>query len=258
MLFSKIPAILIDSENVGSTWTSLLDKNEKFELYICVTENAKSLNFSLLKQLTDEHKYKINIIECKPGKNSLDFYLSSYLGYLIGKNRHSSYIVVSQDNGYDNAIEYWQKEGYDVKRINTKPEKVKKVKVNRKTNNKPKVNDKVVENKNSETRVIVKDQNKVVKDKKENNKKKVVKKEGPKQSSSYDFLKSLLTDYSDEEIQDVKKCLDKVPSEKRTDKNNIYRRLIVKMNRTRGLAIYTLIKKKLDKYYGLLEKETSK
>ena len=99
-LFSKLPAILIDSENVGSTWTSLLSKDERFELYICVTENAKSLNFTLLKQLTDEHRYKINIIECKPGKNSLDFYLSSYLGYLIGKNRHSSYTVVSQDTGY--------------------------------------------------------------------------------------------------------------------------------------------------------------
>ena len=117
MLFTKVPAILIDSENVGSTWTSLLQKDEKFELYICVTENAKSLNFTLLKQLTDEHKYKVNIIECKPGKNSLDFYLSSYLGYLIGKNKHSSYIVVSQDSGYDSVIEYWNKEGYDVKRI---------------------------------------------------------------------------------------------------------------------------------------------
>ena len=136
MLFSKLPAILIDSENVGSTWTSLLSKDERFELYICVTENAKSLNFTLLKQLTDEHRYKINIIECKPGKNSLDFYLSSYLGYLIGKNRHSSYTVVSQDTGYDSVIEYWCNEGYDVKRINTKPETPKKAKASRKSSKK--------------------------------------------------------------------------------------------------------------------------
>ena len=136
MLFSKLPAILVDSENVGSTWTSLLSKDERFELYICVTENAKSLNFTLLKQLTDEHRYKINIIECKPGKNSLDFYLSSYLGYLIGKNRHSSYTVVSQDTGYDSVIEYWCNEGYDVKRINTKPETPKKAKASRKSSKK--------------------------------------------------------------------------------------------------------------------------
>ena len=99
MLFSKIPAYLIDSENVGSTWTGLLQKDEDFELYICVTENAKSLNYSLLKELTVKPRHRINIIECEPGKNSLDFYLSSYLGYLIGKNRHSAYVVVSQDTG---------------------------------------------------------------------------------------------------------------------------------------------------------------
>ena len=45
MIFSKIPAYLIDSENVGSTWISLLQTQEKFELFICVTENAKNLQF---------------------------------------------------------------------------------------------------------------------------------------------------------------------------------------------------------------------
>ena len=124
---SKIPAYLIDSENVGSTWTNLLQEGKKFDLYIFVTENAKSLNFSLLKELTNENSHRINIVECYPGKNSLDFYLSSYLGYLIGKNKHSSYLVVSQDTGFDHVIEYWNKEGYEVTRINTKPEKKKPV-----------------------------------------------------------------------------------------------------------------------------------
>ena len=127
MLFErKIPAYLIDSENVGSTWVDLLQTDEKFDLYICVTENAKSLNFTLLKELTGDTRHKINIIECQPGKNSLDFYLSSYIGYLIGKGKHSAYVVVSQDTGYDHVIEYWCSQGYDVKRINTKPETQKK------------------------------------------------------------------------------------------------------------------------------------
>ena len=46
MLFSKKSAYLIDSENVGSTWESLLKRDEKFDLFIFVTENAKSMNFS--------------------------------------------------------------------------------------------------------------------------------------------------------------------------------------------------------------------
>ena len=67
MLFErKIPAYLIDSENVGSTWVDLLQTDEKFDLYICVTENAKSLNFTLLKELTGDTRHKIKIIECQP------------------------------------------------------------------------------------------------------------------------------------------------------------------------------------------------
>ena len=265
MLFSKVPAYLIDSENVGSTWISLLNKEEKFELFICVTENAKSLNYSLLKELTDEHRYKINIIECKPGKNSLDFYLSSYLGWLIGKNRHSSYVVVSQDTGYDAVIEYWNKEGYDVKRINTKPEPVKKT--NKRTSKKktektePKKEAKSqtkTENKaNSETRVIVKDQTRVsdpgkeksqaVKKEESPKKPEPVKEENKTESSS--LLNDLLKDFPENEIEEVRKYLSKVPSDKRNDKNYIYRGLIRKFKSEKGLAIYTLIKKDLDKYY---------
>ena len=327
MLFSKLPAILIDSENVGSTWTSLLSKDERFELYICVTENAKSLNFTLLKQLTDEHRYKINIIECKPGKNSLDFYLSSYLGYLIGKNRHSSYTVVSQDTGYDSVIEYWCNEGYDVKRINTKPETPKKAKASRKSSKKkneamPQKNQQKKQNpqlpvvrkdqlpslqvkqqpknetrplnqpaevKNpnqisSEKRIIVKDENrkplsqekpevKEVKQEKpeqakpkkkaaskqpkkkeasaekEGQSKKETKKEEKKTSVSLDAVKQVLTEYPENEVEDVVKYLNKVPSEKRADKNYIYRGLVRKFKSEKGLAIYTLLKKDLDRFY---------
>ena len=265
MLFSKIPAYLIDSENVGSTWTSLLQNDERFELYICVTENAKSLNFTLLKELMDERRNKINIIECEPGKNSLDFYLSSFLGYLIGKNKHSAYVVVSQDTGYDHVIEYWNKEGYDVKRINTKPEPVKKSKTPRKKNEKkvevkkekktePKPEVKV----DSEKRIIVKDMTREDKIKVEtpapvkkqtSGKKKAVRKEEKKPDETLDLLKSLLKDETEETIQDVKKYLDKVPEEKRNEKNYIYRGLVRKFKSEKGLAIYTLIKKELDRYY---------
>ena len=374
MFFSKLPAILIDSENVGSTWTSLLSKDERFELYICVTENAKSLNFTLLKQLTDEHRYKINIIECKPGKNSLDFYLSSYLGYLIGKNKHSSYTVVSQDTGYDSVIEYWCNEGYDVKRINTKPETPKKA--SRKSSKKksepmpqknqqkkdsrqlpvlrkqqlpslqvkqgqPKAENKLQqrpENKASEAarshqispenRVILKDMNKEARSvsnetkketklpqdgpkkedrpvqkevKKENRpvqegpkneavpvrnevkkeeapakkeepvqKKKTASKKQPKKKEVSEdkeekqksevrterktvlvkeAVKEVLKDLPENETEEVIKYLDKVPQEKRAEKNYIYRGLVRKFKREKGLALYSLLKKDLERFY---------
>ena len=240
MLFtSKIPAYLIDSENVGSTWANLLQEGKKFDLYIFVTENAKSLNFSLLKELTNENNHRINIIECYPGKNSLDFYLSSYLGYLIGKNRHSSYLVVSQDTGFDHVIDYWNSEGDDVTRINTKPEK-------KKPGRKAKVN------KDSETRVIAKKE--VPAENKEAKKAPAIKKTKttkPKKESdqSRDLLKNLLKDYPENEIDEIKKLLDSTPADKRSDKNHIYRKLVRKYKNEKGLAIYTLIKKDIDKYF---------
>lgn len=239
---SKIPAYLIDSENVGSTWTNLLQEGKKFDLYIFVTENAKSLNFSLLKELTNENSHRISIIECDPGKNSLDFYLSSYLGYLIGKDKHSSYLVVSQDTGFDHVIEYWNKEGYEVTRINTKPETKKPAR-------RAKVK-KTEEKKDSETRVIVKKDN-AQESKSEPKKKK--KKETVKSDSApkKQLLKNLLNDSSDIEIDEIAKLLDSTPADKRNDKNHIYRKLVRKYKNEKGLAIYTLIKKDLDKYFAL-------
>ena len=282
MLFSKVPAYLIDSENVGSTWTDLLKSDEKFELYICVTENAKSLNFMLLKQLTNDNRHKINIIECHPGKNSLDFYLSSYLGYLIGRNRHSAYVIVSQDTGYDHVIEYWNSEGYDVTRINTKPEKEKRV---RKTKTKEKKEEpKAVEKPNSEIRVIARKEVPSVKESPEKKKQEAVKKEAPaakkeasapkkespekkkasrkkeapapevrKTDGQMEFLGKLLKDHPESEIESVKKFLDNVPADKREEKNYIYRGLVRKFKREKGLEIYTLIKKDIANYYRLSE-----
>ena len=244
MFFStKIPAYLIDSENVGSTWANLLQEGKKFDLYIFVTENAKSLNFSLLKELTNENNHRVNIIECDPGKNSLDFYLSSYLGYLIGKDKHSSYLVVSQDTGFDHVIDYWNREGHDVTRINTKPEKKKPVR-------------KASAKKDSETRIIVKKdvpkENKEVKKpaaKKKETKKKNDAAKNKENSPKKDLLKKLLKDYPDNEINEIAKLLDSTPADKRSDKNHIYRKLIRKYKNEKGLEIYTLIKKDLDRYF---------
>lgn len=304
---------MIDSENVGSTWIDLLQSDEKIDFYIFVTENAKSLNFSLLKQLTENPRHKINIIDCEPGKNSLDFYLSSFVGYLIGKGKHLSYTVVSQDTGYDHVIEYWQREGYDVKRINTKNDTEKK----KARRNQPKAEKpapavksapaKPVPSKpavNSETRVIVKKQPEEMKPKTEEVKKQAeeTRKQQPQQARKQaeevkkqpeqakkqepeevktvqaevkeeaekpkakrkrtrtsakkqndvarQMLKELLKEYSEEDKEDVCGYLDKVPAEKRSDKNYIYRGLVRKFKSEKGLAIYSLIKKELDRYYN--------
>ncbi|MBR0136973.1 MAG: hypothetical protein IJM15_00980 [Erysipelotrichaceae bacterium] len=233
MLFAKKSAYLIDSENVGSTWEGLLKKEGKFDLFIFCTENSKSLNFSLLKELTNDNRYHIDIIDCRTGKNNLDFHLSSYLGYLIGKNRYSSYVIVSQDTGYDLVISYWKKEGYDVKRINTKPESSQRKPARRVVSGVKISNSQNERKQQSSTR---------------KNQKKTT---ASKVSGRTELLNSLLSSYPKAEIEGVKNLLDGVPMEMRTDKNHIYNALVKKYKKEKGLAIYTLIKKDLKKYYSL-------
>ena len=235
MFFQKVPAYLIDTENVGSTWTSLLKNDDRIDLFIFVTANAKNLNYSLLREITENRRRNnIKIIDCEVGKNSLDFYLSSYLGYLIGKDKHSEYVIVSQDTGYDHIVEYWKKEGVQTRKINTKPEpepkkpKVKKTKV-------------LEEKKTSEKRIIKKkEETPIVKEVPAN-----------PQLTRKAFLKTLLKEYSDAEIDDIFKTLANIPEDKREDKNLIYRTLVRRFKKNKGLAIYNLLKKELKKYYSL-------
>lgn len=53
----------------------------------------------------------------RPGKNSLDFHLVLYLGYLVAKNKTARFIVVAADRDYDAAIAHAQGEGIDVTRV---------------------------------------------------------------------------------------------------------------------------------------------
>lgn len=227
MFFTKNSAYLIDSENVGSTWTSLLT-NEKVELYIFVTANAKSLNYTLLKEITEnKNRNSYKVIECETGKNSLDFYISSYLGYLIGKNNNSDYTIVSQDKGYDNVIEFWKTQGIEVKKINTKPEKERK----KTTECKPRItrNRKTI---SSETRTFTKKEVTV----------------DPKD----EFLKKYFKDTDDKVITEIKKVLDSVTSKQSQD---VYVAFVKNFKQEDGLKYYSTIKRSLKRYYSLSEKK---
>ena len=55
---------------------------------------------------------------CQTGNNSLDFQLSSYLGYLAGKNNNINYIIISNDKGFDTVVLFLQSNAnVKVKRI---------------------------------------------------------------------------------------------------------------------------------------------
>ena len=62
-------------------------------------------------------------------------------------------------------------------------------------------------------------------------------------------VKEVLKDLPENETEEVIKYLDKVPQEKRAEKNYIYRGLVRKFKREKGLALYSLLKKDLERFY---------
>lgn len=109
---------LVDTENVGSTWKDLLPiKMGADQILLFFTENSPNVSYSDL-QLILQFPDHFEMIKCNPGKNGLDFQLVSYLGYLLKTASKSNYVIVSNDNGFDAVVKFWQERGMSVSRMN--------------------------------------------------------------------------------------------------------------------------------------------
>lgn len=111
---------LVDSENVNDNWLMLLDlSDETDKIIVFYTKNSPHMSYSSVIKLlgcTREIKFE----ECNAGNNALDFQLISYLGYLMKNEelKDSEFIVMSNDTGYDPAVNFWKKRDFPVNRIN--------------------------------------------------------------------------------------------------------------------------------------------
>ena len=102
---------LVDYENVNvAGMNGLKNLSEEDTLIIVYSENASTMTFGLHKRLI-ETKATVEYHDVNLGtKNTLDFQLSSHLGYLIGicpepQNEH--FYIVSKDNGFQVLQQYW-------------------------------------------------------------------------------------------------------------------------------------------------------
>ncbi len=122
---------LIDTENVKSVWTALLENmTDSDKVYLFYTMNSGSVSYEALTGILQSGKH-VELMECFTGKNGLDFQLVSYLGYMIHENDKADYCIVSDDGGYDAAIKFWQKRDVKVSRktasqVSGKPAKTSK------------------------------------------------------------------------------------------------------------------------------------
>ena len=106
---------LIDYENVNVDGMMGLDQvgeNDRIILFFSV--NSNTMTFALHQSLS-ETSAKVEYIEVKSGtKNSLDFQLVSYLGFLIAKDGSSDYVIVSKDNGFASTVNFWRNRKIDI------------------------------------------------------------------------------------------------------------------------------------------------
>jgi len=107
---------LIDYENVHSDGMVGVDMlSEDDEVVIFYSLNADTLTFELLHKLMF-CKAKLSYYKIKRGgRNALDFQLSTYLGYLAESRSDAEFYIISRDNGYDYAIDFWESGYLDVK-----------------------------------------------------------------------------------------------------------------------------------------------
>lgn len=117
MNFMKQTIYLVDSENVNDAWVQLLPKLDRWDRIIVFhTKNSPHFTTESASQMADFQK-RLTWEKCFTGTNGLDFQLVSRLGYLICKKPRATFVIVSNDTGFDAAIKYWVQEGKQVSRI---------------------------------------------------------------------------------------------------------------------------------------------
>lgn len=109
----------VDYENVHSDGIVDCTELERGDV-VCViyTEQAKNITLDIIEKLS---RAGITLELDKAGtgaKNSLDFQLSSYLGYVIARHEKedAAYVIVSKDTGFDRLVDFWGERGIRISR----------------------------------------------------------------------------------------------------------------------------------------------
>ena len=111
---------LVDSENVGDIWVPLLVASQPDEeVIVFYTQKSPHMNYENVRLLKETEK-EAEFIKCFEGSNALDFQLVTQLGYLLCENQEYSYVIVSNDTGFDAAVRYWKQRNMPVQRLSGK------------------------------------------------------------------------------------------------------------------------------------------
>ena len=100
---------LVDFENVRSAGLKGVENlNEEDKVVIFYSKNADAITFDVHMLLSKSKAEIETYMILRGGRNSLDFQLSTYLGYLVMENRYRDIVIVSGDKGFLCAINFWE------------------------------------------------------------------------------------------------------------------------------------------------------
>lgn len=100
---------LVDFENVRSEGLKGVDRlSEGDKVVIFYSKNAENISFDVHTLLNNSRAEIETFRILRGGRNSLDFQLSTYLGYLVMENCYKKIFIVSQDKGFLCAISFWE------------------------------------------------------------------------------------------------------------------------------------------------------
>ena len=114
--------VFIDLENVhesGLDGYKELEENDVVKIFVGPTANKIDLRIFAWLQ---NNKNQISIIDTiGGGHNNMDFFITAELGYLLGnsKNKDVESLIITNDSGFDNIIDFYTDKGFNIKREST-------------------------------------------------------------------------------------------------------------------------------------------
>lgn len=107
-------AYLIDFENVNSKGLNGIDSlGGDDSVYIFYSDKSDTLSFEMHQKVMESTAKIVYVKVNVGGKNALDFQLSTYLGYLVAKEKYSHIFVISSDKGFDFLHDFWNVKKYE-------------------------------------------------------------------------------------------------------------------------------------------------
>lgn len=122
MLIKTPVQFYIDTENVPSSlWSGVFQQLsccDAVNLYVTNSTLRQEITLATMRFLLNKLQY-VNFIDCQVGcKNALDFILISDLSRNVVTAKKTYHVIVSNDHGYDGAVERLVSLGYNVSRVN--------------------------------------------------------------------------------------------------------------------------------------------